>query len=552
MGLGRGIRRIAMTVMAAMAALPVVALVVGTFVDRGPSGEVRVTAFYLALNALDPAVWEATWNSLLLAVATTLVAWTLGIGLARLGSRPFRGRAWLQTPSWAMLAVTPLFAALGWKGLLERLGIGPESFGGWAGWLAALAAEATWAVPLVALAAHRGLTAIDPTWEDAVRLAGGGRWRAWWRVFRPIIRPHAARALAVVFTMTLAEPGAPIILGLRRTLAYELVQDAIRPDTPNWSAALALLVVVLSAIVRAGLVRVSRGDPALRPVSRQPPRLARRRRIVAAWLGIGAWLVFAMAPLVGLVGLVTDAARVGESLRSPLGFSRHYRQVLDAPDIPRLLGHSAALGATVASIGLLAAWSLGGQGGGVGCRVIGVVSRMPPLALAIGGLMVPGLLVASFGDMGLVGGLARRLDPVRSPGALLVLIILTFHLPACLATIETLRERSRPRLFEAARTLGASRLGAWRALAPAMVGPGLLVAWLRLAVIAALDLAAVLVLTPSSTLRTLGPGVLDLISDPGGLRRAALLALIGTTAGLVSLALAAGRGLAALVVEPLR
>ena len=513
-----------------------------------------MTAFHLALTALDPAVWEAARNSLLLAAATTLGAWAFGIGLAWLGRRRFRGRTLLRIPLQASMAVAPLFAALGFRGGLDRLGLGPESLGGWAGWLAALAAEWTWAVPLVALAAGRALLAIDPTWEDAVRLAGGGRRRAWWRVFRPVIRPHAARAAAAVFALTLAEPGAPIVLGRRRTLAYQLVQAALRPDAPNRASALALLAVGLAAVAGWLLVRGHRVASRPSEPSPRPPRPANRGRAIAATLGLGAWAVFAFAPVVGLAALVVGSETAGASPHGRL--SEGFGRLLDDPDIPRLIGHSALLGGAVASFGLLAAWGLsrswGGQGGGGGERVLGGVSRMPPLALAVGGVMVPGLLGRLFGNEGVAGELARGLDPVRSPGVLLGLVLLGFHGPALLATVAALRERSRPVWFEAARTLGALRWRAWRTLTPPLVGPLPLAAWSRMTVIAGLDLAATLVLTPSSIPRTLGPGVLDLASQPEGLSRAAGLALIGMVAGIASLALAARRGLTALIEEPPR
>ena len=46
----------------------------------------------------------------------------------------------------------------------------------------------------------------------------------------PLIRPAAARAAAIVFPMALLEPGVPLILGLRRTLAFQIVEAAGRPD----------------------------------------------------------------------------------------------------------------------------------------------------------------------------------------------------------------------------------------------------------------------------------------------------------------------------------
>ena len=48
---------------------------------------------------------------------------------------------------------------------------------------------------------------------------GSSRW--------PIVRPAAARAAGIIFLLAIVEPGAPLVLGLRRTLAFQIV-DARR------------------------------------------------------------------------------------------------------------------------------------------------------------------------------------------------------------------------------------------------------------------------------------------------------------------------------------
>ena len=83
---------------------------------------------------------------------------------------------------------------------------------------------------LVALVTSSAVERLERSWEDAARLTGVGSLRAWRALFWPLVRPSSARAAALVFVFALVEPGAPLVLGLRRTLAFQIVEAAGRPD----------------------------------------------------------------------------------------------------------------------------------------------------------------------------------------------------------------------------------------------------------------------------------------------------------------------------------
>ena len=73
----------------------------------------------------------------------------------------------------------------------------------------------------------------------------GARRRGWGRssyriardLYWPIVRPRAARAAAIVFVLAMVEPAQPLILGLRRTLAFQIVDaaasSAVFPRRPS-------------------------------------------------------------------------------------------------------------------------------------------------------------------------------------------------------------------------------------------------------------------------------------------------------------------------------
>ena len=539
MRLLRRLGRLVGLILAGLVLAPLLALVPAAVADRGPDGAVRGTALYVALAAWDPYVWAGLGNSLAVAAAVTLGALGVGVALAGAVARNrFWGRLPLAALAGASMAVAPLFGAIGLRALFARSGIDP---GGRLGWLALVWVELACAAPWVAARAAAAMGRIDPTWEDAARAAGTTRWRAWRDLTWPIVRPEAARAAGTVFALALFEPGAPIVLGLRRTLAFQAVEAAFRPGDAPRAAALALLAVAAAGAGR-GLIRLwGRTPPPIppaalpaRPVAAHGPRAAGLALLLVAW---GA---FALAPLLGLVAAATQLDRdpSGRLHASAAAF----RSLVDDPEVRGYALNSLILGGAAGGIALGLAqavrWPL--------------LQGIPPLAIAIGALMVPGLLEAEADWRRATGGAdaparllrhaADGLDPFRSPGVLLVWAVATARLPALARASARARRRRRPALIEAARGLGASRPRARRDAAGPRLRSAPGAAWLLAAALAAADSAATLLLAPTARTMTAGPGALLLADDPGGLPRAAALAAAAVAMNLAALAWSARYG----------
>jgi len=521
MRLLRGLGRLAGLVAGGLVLVPLLALVPAAVADRGPDGSVRGTALYVALAAWDPYVWQGLANSLVVAAAVTLGSLLLGVALAgAVARRRFWGRVPLATLAAASLAVPPLFGAIGLRHLLARSGV-PMT--GRVGWLALVWVELACAVPWVARRTAAALGRIDPTWEDAAQAAGASRWRAWRDLTWPLVRPSAARAAATVFTLTLFEPGAPLALGLRRTLAVQAVEAALRPGDGPRAAALALLAVAVAAAGR-GLIRLWGRNPPPIPPAALPARVAPVPAPRAAWLAVLliGWVAFALAPAFGLVAaaaqLRIDPAGQLRASAAP------FRALVEDAETRRYALNSLILGGVAGGLALGLALAVRRP----------LLEGVPPLVIAIGALMVPTLLEAEAGwrrsirsadaPARLLDRAADGLDPFRSPGILLAWAVAATQLPALARVTARARRLRRAALVEAARSFGASRARARRdAVGPRLrSGPGS--GWILAAALAATDSAAVLLLAPTTRSMTAAPGVLLLADDPGGLPRASALA----------------------------
>ncbi len=550
--------------------LPVLALVPAGLMDRGPGGEVRFGVFPAASAALDPWVWDCAWNSLAVAAGVTLGARVAGVGLARVAARwRFWGRPPLAVLAAAGLAAPPAFSALGlrdWFG--PPPGDGPDTTG-WLlwGWVALAAGT-----PLVALAAGRALAGVDPAWEDAAALAGATRQGVWRRLLWPVVRPPVAGALAVVFAFTLLEPGAPLALGLRRTLSYQIVEAATDagPGRLARAAVLTLIGVGLAGLARA-LILAWGGAPTPvidpRPVSR-PERAGRARGLIFAAL-LAAAGALAVGPL---------AALVAAALRSPDGSAtrtarRAVASLVGDPLCRDALAHSAGLGLAVLGVNLILAKLLASQssprrdsgpGPGSGLtsntdQAAGWSGVVPPLAVGVGVLVVPWVLTA-LADLAAPGRggataatatatppwwaggfvwLAAAVDPARTPWVALVWASSAVGLPMLARSASDPSRAPVAEAADAARVYGVGTRQARR------LSAGRRASWLPTTAVLAWALAAsavapALVLAPAADTRPAGPAVLALADDPdNGRPRAAALALALTAANLVAFALAA-------------
>lgn len=415
---------------------------------------------------------------------------------------------------------------------------------------------------MVMLAIAPAVERIQPAWEDAARLSGVGSFTSWRKLIWPLIRPTAARVAAVVFSLALVEPGAPLILGLRRTLAFQIVEAAGRADpfprTAIWAAMAGLL-----ALAGRVMLRGWGGAPILGFAADHAPAgnrtAAKRPGFWAPLIGtvaLGGAAFVGWLPVLGLLRIVLDrpsrpSGSEGSAARS---WTPLIGRLFDPPML-QLAVNSLVLGLEVAAVIVLLAWLImpglrAVSSRSLGSRLVRPIAMMPPLLQGVGILTLPwliGLAASSLHASQRLRGLAARLSDLaielsadRNPWIILVVAVsLTVGLSFLRnwqwsAESEVRDRRSCP---DAALLVGVS---AARARAVASWRPGRWIGrFLLVACFAATGLTPALLFTPWMDGRTISPGILILADSTDNARtQAAILGLIVLAANVAVLIVA--------------
>jgi ABC-type Fe3+ transport system permease subunit len=562
-----------------------------SLLDYGPQGSIRFSFFPLALTVLDPFVFTCSLDSLSTAVLSAVGAFLVGIFLARvLYPWSFRGRAFLLAMTVVPLVIPPAYQALGWMGIAEALissrllengglrapflrevlPVSVDDLGAWTIWVGSNLMPG---VALVVLVTGDALRRIDPAWEDAARLAGVSRLRAWRRLIWPALRPNVAAAVGLVFASALVEPGSPRILGIRRSLGFQILESGTGTDATAFPRTPALALVALAGVVlgrivvRAWAGRPARGRASWDSIddsghSRRngvPLRAVDSWAAAASfWVVAGAWCLLGLAPLAGLGYLAAlpgfTEVKMVDGHGNPL-----LRERVDGwvdPEMGALLVNTALV-AVVGAVVFLTMVRLGGSDGlrdarslpnrGASIRV-GMAS-WPSLIFGVSvlssvRLVTLGLASLQTEDATGVSGtwlarLADTFDPVMNPlGVLLIGVALDQMRRSLMSSRD--RQRSDPQRLERAEAARLLGVGRWRARRLSLGTPWRS-AWLQAllaGVFLATSVSPMIVLVSRTDARPLGPAVVEMANRPGAARsRAACLAIAACAVNLLALGL---------------
>ncbi|ACQ82050.1 binding-protein-dependent transport systems inner membrane component [Beutenbergia cavernae DSM 12333] len=214
-------------------------------------------------NTLSATVWEATGNSLRVAVDATLLAVVVGIAVALVVSRRPRAatarRAVGVLDGLFMLPLGVSAVTVGF-GLLITLDRPPFDLR--SSLVLIPIAQAVVAIPLVVRTVLPVLRAIDPRQREVAAVLGAGPARVLASVDLPLVLRSLGLAVGFAFAVSLGEFGATSFLARpdRPTLPVVIFRLIGRPGEDNYGMALAASVV-LGALVAAVMALAERLRP---------------------------------------------------------------------------------------------------------------------------------------------------------------------------------------------------------------------------------------------------------------------------------------------------
>lgn len=146
--------------------------------------------------------WPAVYRTLLFTAGALAIELVLGMAIALLLRRPFRGQRWVRVVILLPFVATPVAVAMMWRLILDPnigianrvlgvVGIPPQP------WLSSVNAtlptlmmvDAWEFTPMIALILLAGLTALSDEHDEAARIDGANAWQRFWYVTLPLLRP---------------------------------------------------------------------------------------------------------------------------------------------------------------------------------------------------------------------------------------------------------------------------------------------------------------------------------------------------------------------------
>ena len=420
-----------------------VATIVGMGFEPGGLGDV------LGDGRLRRIAWFTTWQ----AAASTMLTLAAGLPAAYVVARyRFPARRLLQAavtvpfvlPS---VVVGAAFRALGVEGSVA----------------AVLAAHVFFNVAVVIRTVGTYWANLDPRQEEAARVLGAGRWRAFVEVTLPRLAPALLSAAAIVFLFSFSSFGVVLILGGPGLATIEVEIYRRTAQLLDLRTAAALTIVQLVAVTALLLVQRALADRltrtqdlgADRDVARRPRR-GRERAAVLAAAG-GTAVLLAVPPAVLVTRSLGHYGELTESRRGSILFVPPWEAVVNS------LGFAVVATVLALVVGIPAAVV-------VGRRTGGFVRAFDSL------LMLPlGTSAVTIGFGFLVALDEPPLD-LRSSPWLIPIAHALVAVPFVVRVLVPVIRRVDERLREAAAVLGAGPWRVWREVDVPLAARGALVA----------------------------------------------------------------------------
>lgn len=406
---------------------------------------------YLVIRALDagqdgidylsrPRTLMIIQNSMMLVGAVAVASAIIGVPFAWLTTRtdlPYR-KVWLVLgllpmviPSYvSAVTLIRVFGPMGWfKSTFGFLPM-PDIYGFFGAWLTITLLT----YPYVVLPVRAAFMKLDPALEEAGRSLGQSRWKIFYKIILPQLRPALAGGMLLASLYALSDFGAVMILRYNAFTRAIFISYENSFNTPRASV-LSLVLVVLTVIllvVERRIANTRRNYKIGTGVSRRP-----------ATVKLGVWVVPAVL-FCGLLVVLGVIVPVGVLLSWAL--NPNVGSVLSITIAPRQLSINAVSisGITAFVAGIIA----------LPLAVIAIRSRYRAERWMVNSVYIGNALPAIVVGLALVYFGIRVVPSFYQTAPLLILGYLIRFIPFTLSSTSSGLTQINPSLEEAARSLG--------------------------------------------------------------------------------------------------
>jgi iron(III) transport system permease protein len=534
----RGLTRVpitaaTITLVVFLVGYPLLMLIIGSFSAPRPTeaASTNIRAYFALFRELD-----VIWNTIHIAVGSTLLALVIGLSLAWILARtdvPFA--ATLEQLVIIPFYLSPLLGAIGWILLASpsQAGLVNAFFMNLFGLASAplniyspsgiIWVSGVYFAPFCFLFAISALRSMDASLEESARINGSGNLGTAWKITFPLITPAILGSTLLVFVLAVGQFGVPAVLGMPRgydvltTRIYELVAG-FEPDYAV-AAAMGLCLVVFSSVGVTLQIRIL-GHRKFTTVTGKGyrPRIIEIgfvRHIL--FICVAAYVAVAVVLPLGALIYASFLRYLTISLAEAQFTTANYSYILfQYPTTQTAIRNTLVLaigGATVTLlISFLAAWQI--------VRLRTIWTRFLEFIVMVP-VAIPGIVFS----LGLLWAwIAVPFVPVYGTIWILLICYVTIFVPYGVRSVSASLSQIDSSLEECALVCGARWGQVLRTILFPLLRPGLMAAWTLLFVSIVKELSASALLYNNRTI-VLSVAVYDLIAG-SSFPRVSALALI--------------------------
>jgi iron(III) transport system permease protein len=478
---------------------PVLYLLAATFIDENGF---TLDAFVRAFG--DPAAGQLVLNTLAFSIGGAVIALVLGTALAYLQARTnIRMKGLLFAASLMPLVLPSVVYAISWVflyggevGIVSSFlsgifGFSPLSAYGLPGMITTSGLHL---VPLVFLFMVPAFRAMDPSLEEAARVAGAGWWTVMRKVTLQLMRPALASSTVIVLILGLESFEIPQILGESKGVSvftsriYFLMHSYPTDIGAAGAVSIVLMAIAVALTYGTGIGGSSQREfqtvtgKAFRPT---PVSLGR----ALPWVNAGVVIYFFVAVILPLLALFYVS--LSPFYSTPTWDSLFKLNFDNYIALSQVRGIGAAIGNTVLIafvaatatmiLTTLAAWFVG-RSNMLGRKLLDFLTLVP--------LVIPGLVLG----VGMLAVYLRSPLPIYGTVVILMIAYVTRFMTYGMRYSTSAMMQIGNELEEAAKVNGARWGTTFRRILLPLAAPGILSGWIFVFLISFRELASTILL----------------------------------------------------------